>query len=98
MRYILAGLAQFLGVAVVIRYANQPDSYYQDGTTHWEHASKDAAATWAAGAITVSSAIALMFLAMGLVSRWRRGRFAAFAAAAYLISLFVAWFALTVGH
>ena len=98
MKCLLVGLVQCVGVAWVIGYANEPDNYYVHGTTHWEHASKDAAASWAVGAMTFSSAIALMFLVMGFVPRWRSGGLAAVAAVAYLISLFFAFAALTTGH
>ena len=101
MRYIVAGLLQVAGVIWVVNYAGSPDDYYagaSETVTHWEHASRGAGAGLAVGAIVVASAIALVFLALGLVPRLRRGGLAALAAAAYLISLYAGFFWLTIGH
>ena len=98
MKYLVAGILQAAGVAWLIKYATEPDDYYGDGTTHWEHASKGSAADYAVGALAIASAISLTFLVMGLVPRWRSSRIAALAAVVYLISLYVGFIALTVGH
>ena len=78
MRYIVAALLQIAGVIWVVYYATSPDTYYSEPsapetTSHWEHASSGGGAGYAVGAMVVASAIALMFIAMGLVTRWRRG-------------------------
>ena len=98
MGYLVVGLVQVAGVAGVITYATEPDSYYMNGTTHWEHASKNAAASYAIGAMVIASAIALLFIAMGLVPQWRRGGLAVIAGVAYVIALWAAFFWLTIGH
>lgn len=86
------------GVAWLIKYATEPDDYYGDGTTHWEHASNGGGADYAVGALVVASAMALLFIAMGLVPRLRRSGRAILAAVAYVISLYAGFFCLTVGH
>jgi hypothetical protein len=55
-------------------------------------------AGYAVGAMVVASAIALMFIAMGLVTRWRRRGLALLAGGVYLISLYAAFIFLSMGH
>jgi len=103
MRYVVAGLLQVAGVIWVVYYAASPDSYYSEPsapetTSHWEHATRGGGAGYAVGAMVVASAIALMFIAVGLVTRWRRGGLALLAGGVYLISLYAAFVFLTMGH
>ena len=103
MRYIVAGLLQVAGVIWVVYYATSPDDYYSargspETTSHWEHASNGGAAGYAVGAMVIASAIAVVFLAMGFVPRWRRGGPAVLGGVAYLISLYAAFILLSFGH
>jgi hypothetical protein len=103
MRYIVAGLLQVAGVIWVVYYATSPDDYYSvrgspETTSHWEHATRGGGAGYAVGAMVVASAIALTFIAMGLVTRWRRGGLALLAGGVYLISLYAAFIFLSMGH
>jgi hypothetical protein len=103
MRYIAAGLLQVAGVIWVISYATSPDDYYSargspETTSHWEHASNGGAARYAVAAMAIASAIAVVFLAMGLIARWRRGGLAALGGVTYLISLYAAFIFLSFGH
>jgi hypothetical protein len=103
MRYVVAGLLQVAGVIWVVYYAASPDEYYAapgspDTISHWEHASNGGAAGYAVGAMVIASAIAVVFLAMGLVPRWRRGGPAVLGGVAYLISLYAAFIFLSFGH
>ena len=98
--YLAAGLAGVAGVLWIFAYARQDDGYYaQAGFTHWDHASKSGAATLAVISVSLAAAIALVFIAQALfVKRSVIGRFAVPLAIAYLVTLYGAFFWLTVGH
>ena len=98
MKYLAAGVLHLAGVAWVINFATEPDDYYGNGTTHWEHASKDSAANYAVGAIAIASVISVTFLAMALVPRWRPSGFPILASLVYVISLYAGFFLLATGH
>jgi len=106
MRYIVgrvgctvAGLAGVAGVLWIVAYARQDDGYYaQAGFTHWDHASKSAGATLAVICLSFAAAIALAFLAQAFVRRSVIRRFALPLAIVYLVTLYGAFFWLTVGH
>ena len=103
MRYIAAALLQIPGVIWVFYYAASPDTYYSEPsapetTSHWEHATRGGGAGYAVGAMLIASAIALMFIASGLVTRWRSRGLALLAGGVYLISLYAAFIFLSIGH
>ena len=98
MRYIVAALLQIAGVIWVVYYAASADTYSSETTSHWEHATRGGGAGYAVGAAVIASAIALMFIAMGLVTRWRRRGLAVLAGGVYLISLYAAFIFLSIGH
>ena len=98
MRYLVAALLQIAGVIWVVYYAASPDTYYSETTSYWEHATRGGGAAYAVGATVIASAIALMFIAMGLVTRWRRRGLAVLAGGVYLISLYAAFIFLSMGH
>ena len=98
--YLAAGLVGVAGVLWIFAYARQDDGYYaQAGFTHWDHASKGGGATLAVICLSVAAAIALSFIAQALlVKRSLIRRFAVPLAIAYLVTLYGAFFWLSVGH
>lgn len=98
--YLAAGLVGVAGVLWIFAYARQDDGYYaQPGFTHWDHASKGVGATLAVICVSFAAAIALAFIAQALfVRRSVIRRFAVPLAIAYLVTLYGAFFWLTVGH
>jgi hypothetical protein len=97
---LVAGLVGIAGVLWIFAYARQDDGYYaQAGFTHWDHASKGGGATLAVICVSFAAAIALAFIAQALfVKRSVIGRFAVPLAIAYMVTLYGAFFWLTVGH
>jgi hypothetical protein len=98
--YLAAGLVGVAGVLWIFAYARQDDGYYaQAGFTHWDHASKGGGATLAVICLSFAAAIALAFIAQALfVKRSVIRRFALPLAIAYLVTLYGAFFWLSVGH
>jgi protein-S-isoprenylcysteine O-methyltransferase Ste14 len=99
MRYVATALVMAAGVAALIVYAAGDDAYYGDGTSRWEHATSSDGAVIVVVALVVASALAVGFLARGLVStRIRLTPPLLLAVPLYLVSLAFAWFFLSIGH
>jgi hypothetical protein len=98
--YLAAGVVGVAGVLWIFAYARQDDGYYaQAGFTHWDHASRGGGAMLAVICVSCAAAIALAFIAQALfVKRTVIRRFAVPLAIAYLVTLYGAFFWLTVGH
>ena len=66
MRFpVASGLAMGAGVAALGLFAASEDGYYGDGTTHWEHATKDGGTEVLLALFVIPSAIALVFIVLG---------------------------------
>jgi len=89
------------GVLLLGVYAAGEDTYYGDGTTRWEHATRLAGTGFAVGLFTVTAAIALasLFIAFAFVGKLKRPELWFIPAIAiYVFAFFYAWAVLSVGH
>jgi protein-S-isoprenylcysteine O-methyltransferase Ste14 len=99
MRCVATALVMAAGVAALIVYAAGDDAYFGDGTSRWEHATSSNGAVVVVVALVVASALAVGFLARGLVStRIRLTPPLLLAVPLYLVSLAFAWLFLSIGH
>jgi hypothetical protein len=98
--YTAAGIVEVAGILWIFAYARQDDGYYSPTeVSHWEHASKGGGAAIAVVCIAFAAAIALAFVAQAVFPKRAVIRpFAVPLAVVYLLTLFGAFFSLTVGH
>ena len=96
----MAAILEVAGVLWIFAYARQDDGYYSPTeVTHWEHASKRDGAAVAVVCVAFAAAIALAFVAQAVFPKRTVIRpFAVPLAMVYLLTLFGAFFWLTVGH
>ncbi len=70
MRFpVASGFAMGAGVAALGLFAATEDGYYGDGTTHWEHATKDGGTAMLLALFVIPCAIALAFIILGFRRR-----------------------------
>jgi hypothetical protein len=99
MRNVVLGAGMALLVGTLGLYAASDDSYYGDGTSHWEHATKDGGTWFLVGLFAIASAISVGVVLLGLRrDRGRLGLLLIPALAVYVLSLFLAYAVLSLGH
>jgi hypothetical protein len=100
MRYkqVAVGIGMSALVGALGIYAASDDSYYGDGTSHWEHATRDGGAWFLAALFVIASVISLGVVLRGLRNRKPGPPLAVLALALYPLSLLVLYTVLSVGH
>jgi hypothetical protein len=99
MRFpVVCGLAMGAGMAGLGLFAASEDSYYGDGTTHWEHATKDGGTEVLLALFVIPSAIALAFIVLGLRRRPPTAMWGIPGFAIYGLAVFYAYAVLAGGH
>jgi hypothetical protein len=86
------------GVVALGLFASSEDGYYADGTTHWEHATKDGGTEVLIALFGIPSLIALAFIVLGLRRRPPSALWGIPAFAIYGLAVFVAYAVLAGGH
>jgi len=95
----LAGLVMVAGVAGLGLYARGDDDYYGGGVSRWEHATRAGSPWLLVGLFVILLATSLTFLVLGFIRVRRRPEpLLVPALGLYVLSLLVAWTALSVGH
>ncbi len=99
MRYIAAGFVMVAGLAWLVIDAASDDSYYGDGTSHWEHAGRLGSQPLVVGAGVVAALATLWVFTRALPSSTpRSGRVLFVAVPVYAFSWFIAWMSMAIGH
>ena len=93
-----AGLAMGAGVAALALFASSEDGYYADGTTHWEHATKDGGTGVLLALFAISTVIATSFFVLGFRRRSPSALWGIPAFAIYGVAIVVSYVALAGGH
>jgi O-antigen/teichoic acid export membrane protein len=99
MRYVVVGIAMTAMAAALGFYAASEDSYYGDGTTHWEHATRDGHTGFLVTLFAVLATSSLVVVLLGL--SYKRGRWellAIPAIALFLPLLLFTYAVLSLGH
>ncbi len=99
MRYLIAGFVMVAGLAGLVFNAASDDSYYGDGTSHWDHAGRLGSQPIVVGAGVVAALATLWVLTRALPSSTTPFGVVLFVAApVYAFSWFVAWMFMGIGH
>jgi hypothetical protein len=98
MRYLVAALLMAVGLAGLVVYAAADDSYYEDGTSRWDHAARAGTAPILVGAAVAAAAVTLWSLTRTRAENAPPSPALIAAAMVYSFSLFVAFTFLSIGH
>jgi hypothetical protein len=99
MRLMLSvGCGMAAGVAGLAFYAAGEDDYYGDGTTRWEHATRDGGTGFVIALFVVQALIACALIVLGLVRKRTSDFLLLPGLLVYFIALVYAWAVLSVGH
>ena len=79
-------------------FAASEDGYYGDGTTHWEHATKDGGTGVLVALFAIPTAIALAFVILGFRRRPPSALWGIPGFAIYGLAVFSAYSILALGH
>jgi hypothetical protein len=99
MRYFIAGFVMVAGLAGLVINAASDDSYYGDGTSHWDHAGQLGSQPLVVGAGVVAALATLWVFARALSSSTPPfGPVLFIAAPIYAFAWFIAWTSMAIGH
>jgi hypothetical protein len=99
MRYTAVGIAMAVMVAVLGFYAAGEDSYYGDGTTRWEHATRSGGTGFLVTLFAVLAASSLTVVVLGVARKGGRWNLLAISAIALFLPLLLfAYLVLSLGH
>jgi hypothetical protein len=97
MRYTAVGIAMAVMVAVLGIYAAGKDSYYGDGTTRWEHATRFGSTGFPVALFAILAASSLVVILVGLSRKRGRWELVAIPAIALFLPLLLFTYALLSG-
>jgi hypothetical protein len=99
MRYVAVGIAMATMVAALAIYAAGDDSYYGDGTTRWEHATRAGSTVFLVTLFASLAASSLVVVLLGLSRKRGRWELVAIPAIALFLPLLLFTYAvLSLGH
>ena len=99
MRYTAVGIVMAVMVAVLGLYAAGEDSYYGDGTTRWEHATRSGGTGYLVTMFAMLAASSLAVIVLGVARKGGRWDLVAILAIGLFVPLLLFVYAvLSVGH